>query len=89
MNASTFVQIISLLGAAFILVAYFSLHMHWLNSNGATYNLLNAIGGCMLAYVALHPISAGFLIMESTWALISLFALAKVYRRHHARSSTS
>jgi uncharacterized membrane protein len=89
MSGSTFVQIISLVGAVFILIAYFSLHMHWLDSNGATYNLLNAIGGVMLAYVALHPFSAGFLVMETTWTLISLYALSKVYRRGHGRSSSS
>jgi uncharacterized membrane protein len=88
MSASTFVQIISLVGAVFILIAYLSLHMHWLDSNGATYNLLNAIGGVMLAYVALHPFSAGFLIMETTWTLISLYALSKVYRGHNRTSSS-
>jgi hypothetical protein len=88
MSASTFVQIISLIGAAFILIAYFSLHMHWLDPNGAAYNLLNAVGGVMLAYVALHPFSAGFLIMETTWTLISLYALSKVYRRGHGRPSS-
>jgi hypothetical protein len=89
MSNSTFVQIVSLVGAAFILVAYFGLHMHWLDSNRATYNLLNAIGGVMLAYVALHPFSAGFLIMEGTWTLISLYALFKVYRREAAPPSVS
>jgi hypothetical protein len=63
--------------------------MHWLDSNRATYNLLNAIGGVMLAYVALHPFSAGFLIMEGTWTLISLYALFKVYRREAAPPSVS
>jgi hypothetical protein len=31
----------------------------------------------MLAYVALHPFSAGFLILEATWTAVSLYALAK------------
>jgi hypothetical protein len=88
MSGSTFVQVVSLIGAAFILIAYFSLHMHWLDSNGAAYNLLNAIGGVMLAYVALHPFSAGFLIMETTWTLISLYALSKVYRRGQRPTSS-
>jgi len=68
-------QIVSFLGALMILVAYAGHQMKWMNSGGAWYNLLNFFGSSFLGYVAFFPFKIGFVILEITWALISLWAL--------------
>lgn len=80
MKPSVLVQSISLVGAFFILVAYIGHQFHWLDSGGVAYNLMNAIGAALLAYAALHPFSAGFVTLESTWTIVSLIALYKAFR---------
>jgi hypothetical protein len=78
---SHFIQAISLLGAFLILIAYWGHQQGWMNPKHATYNILNAIGAILLAYVALNPFQAGFLVLECIWTGISLVALWKVLRR--------
>lgn len=80
MTSGTVVQILSILGAVFILASYIGHQFHWLDSSRVAYNLMNAIGAAVLAYVAWHPFSAGFLILEGTWTLVSVIALAKALR---------
>jgi hypothetical protein len=77
MTAGIFIQSLSLIGAAFILVSYIGHQVRWLDSRHVPYNLLNASGAALLAYVAMHPFSAGFFILEGTWTLVSLIALCK------------
>jgi hypothetical protein len=48
-----------------------------MDSRKAAYNLLNAVGSAILAYVAFHPFQIGFVLLEVVWALISVYALAK------------
>jgi ABC-type nickel/cobalt efflux system permease component RcnA len=81
MSAGVFVQIVSLAGAALILIGYIGHQFKWLDSSRAAYNVVNVAGAAMLAYVALHPFSAGFLILEGTWVVVSLYALGKAMRR--------
>jgi len=70
-------QIASFLGAALILIAYIGHQMKWIDSRKASYNLLNAIGSGILAYIAFHPFQIGFVVLESAWALISIYALVR------------
>jgi hypothetical protein len=66
---------VSFLGAMLILVAYVGHQMKWMNPRNLAYNLLNLIGSAILAYIAFHPFQIGFVVLESTWALISLYAM--------------
>jgi hypothetical protein len=70
-------QIASFVGALLILAAYVGHQMNWMDSRKAGYNLLNAVGSAILAYIAFHPFQVGFVVLEVTWALISLYALAR------------
>ena len=78
-------QAISLAGAACILVGYVGHQMKWMNSEGAFYNVINMIGAALLGWVALFPFKIGFVILEFTWVLVSVYALLKP-KRAHARS---
>ena len=74
MDAAILRQAVSFVGAMLILVAYAGHQMSWLNSRGTAYNLLNAVGSGILAYIAFHPFQIGFVILEVTWTLISIYA---------------
>jgi hypothetical protein len=80
MTPGIFIQTLSILGAIFVLAGYIGHQFHWLDSKRMPYNLMNALGAALLAYVALHPFSAGFLILEGTWTVVSLIALLKALR---------
>ncbi len=73
-------QFVGMIGAALILMAYVAYQLRKMDSAGPTYNLLNAAGGAVLAYVALHPLQIGFAILESTWTVVSLFAFFRALR---------
>ena len=68
-------QLASFAGALLILVAYAGHQMNWMNSRGAAYNILNALGSAILGYIAFRPFQVGFVVLEFTWVLISVYAL--------------
>jgi hypothetical protein len=77
MDISVARQVASFAGALLILVAYVGHQMSWIDSRKAGYNILNAGGSAILAYIAFHPFQLGFVVLEVTWVLISLYALAR------------
>jgi len=79
-------QIASSFGALLILVAYIGHQFHWMDSGKPLYNILNAIGSGVLAYIALRPFQAGFLVMEVAWVIVSLYALAKALRKSSSQA---
>ena len=80
---SLLTQVLSSIGAIVILVAYIGHQMKWswMDSDKPTYNLLNAVGAAILAYVALRPLQVGFVVLEGTWTLISIYALYRTLTR--------
>lgn len=70
-------QVASFAGALLILVAYVGHQMNWIDARKAGYNILNAVGSAILAYIAFHPFQVGFVVLEVTWVLISVYALAR------------
>jgi hypothetical protein len=77
MDISLARQIASFVGAFLILLAYVGHQLGWMDSRKAGYNLLNAFGSAILAYIAFHPFQVGFVVLEVTWVLISLYALTR------------
>jgi hypothetical protein len=73
-------QLASFVGALLILVAYGGHQMGWMNSRSAAYNILNAVGSAILGYIAFHPFQIGFVVLESVWTLISIYALLRPKR---------
>jgi hypothetical protein len=65
-------QIVSLAGAALILAAYVALQRGWLPRESRAYNALNFVGSALLTYVAVRDRRIGFIILEASWALLSL-----------------
>jgi hypothetical protein len=81
MNISPMRQAVSFLGAMLILIAYIGHQMNWMDSRKAAYNILNIIGSGILAYIAFSPFQVGFVVLESTWAVISVYALTRGHTR--------
>lgn len=80
MQISLATQITSFTGAMLILVAYIGHQARWMSARGVVYNLLNVLGAAILAWVAFRPLQVGFVVLESTWTAVSLWALVKVLR---------
>ncbi len=70
-------QVASFVGALLILVAYVGHQLGWINARSAAYNVLNAVGSAILAYIAFHPFQVGFVILECVWTVISLWVLVR------------
>lgn len=70
-------QLASFLGALLILIGYAGQQFNWMNPRKATYNILNGLGSAILVYIAFHPFQIGFVLLEGTWAIISLLALIR------------
>jgi hypothetical protein len=77
MEISMWRQSASFVGAMLILVAYAGHQMGWMNPRRAAYNVLNAVGSAILGYIAFHPFQVGFVVLEVTWTLISIYALLR------------
>jgi hypothetical protein len=72
------IQALSFIGALLILIAYAGHQMGWMRSQSATYNILNAVGSGILGYIAFRPFQLGFVVMETAWVVLSLWALWKM-----------
>lgn len=77
MNAGLVRQLVSFAGAMLILIAYVGHQMGWMNSRRVAYNILNAVGSAILAWIAFHPFQVGFVVLEGVWTLISIWALMR------------
>ena len=60
-----------------ILIAYAGHQMAWMSPRSAAYNILNAVGSAILGCIAFRPFQLGFVILESSWVIISIWALFK------------
>lgn len=65
-------QLVSIAGAALILFAYVQLQRGRLPRESRTYNALNLAGSLLLTWAAVRDRNLGFIILEGSWALLSL-----------------
>jgi hypothetical protein len=65
-------QLISLLGAILILAAYLSLQRGWIRREDRGFNAVNLVGSVLLTYSAVKNWNVGFIVLEGSWALLSI-----------------
>lgn len=65
-------QVISVIGAVMILIAYAGNQRGWMGREDRVYNVLNFVGSGLLAWVAVADRRAGFIFLEGAWALLSI-----------------
>ncbi len=79
-------QILSVFGALAILGAFAAQQFHWLDASTLPYQFLNLVGSGILAVVAVVEGQYGFILLESAWALVSLWGIITVWRKARAGS---
>ncbi|HEY9898254.1 MAG TPA: hypothetical protein V6D00_03650 [Pantanalinema sp.] len=72
------VQLVSLLGAFLVLAAFAGNTFGWMNNRSASYQLLNLLGALGLGYAAVVGRQYGFILLQVTWAMVSLVSLARL-----------
>ena len=72
-------QILSLAGAAFVLVGFAALHTGHLTPQDVVYHVVNLVGAVALASAALITQTWGFVVLNTVWAAV---AAAGLLRRH-------
>ncbi len=74
-------QAFQIIGAVLILGAFAGAQAGWLRQKSPAYLLPNLVGSAALAGAAVPGHQWGFLLLEGTWALTSLAALATTIAR--------
>jgi Flp pilus assembly pilin Flp len=73
-------QVISVLGALAILGAFSATLFGWIQPSNLWYSVANFLGSAVLTVVAVVDQQLGFLLLEGTWALVSLWGIISALR---------
>jgi hypothetical protein len=68
-------DVLEIVGAVTVLIAFAAAQARKLDQRTVTYQLLNLLGSGVLAVIAAVQSSWGFLLLEGSWAVISLIGL--------------
>ncbi|MEV6412222.1 hypothetical protein [Kribbella sp. NPDC051718] len=74
------VDVIEIVGALTVLVAFAAAQAGRLEQKTLSYQLLNLIGSAVLAVIAAVESSWGFLLLEGSWAVVSLMGLLSLLK---------
>ena len=73
-------QVISVLGALAILGAFAANLFGWIRPSNLWYSVANVLGSAVLTVVAVVDRQLGFILLEGTWALVSLWGIFAALR---------
>jgi len=72
-----FFQVLSVVGAFLVLLAYGLINAGRIRATDVAYVAMNFVGSGLLAWVAVVDRRAGFILLETAWALMSLVPLLR------------
>lgn len=73
-------QLVQIVGALLILAAFAAAQFGRLDQRSVSYLVLNLVGSAILAVLAALERQIGFLLLESVWAIVSLWSLVDELR---------
>lgn len=79
-------QLVQIIGAILILVAYAGAQFGRLDQRSIAYLVLNLVGSLILAVLAAIESQLGFLLLEGVWSLVSLWSLVAELRARPANA---
>ncbi len=74
-------DIIGTIGVTILLVAFFLNLFKYLDPEKPTYITLNILGSAIACYASILLRYVPFIVLEATWAVVSLIGLLKFYRK--------
>lgn len=74
-------QLVQIVGALLILVAFTAAQFGAMDPHSRQYLVLNFVGSLILAVLAWHERQWGFLLLETVWAIVSLWGLRTLVQR--------
>ena len=77
-------QVIQVIGAMMILVAYAAAQTGRWSTDAPIYLWLNEVGSVILAVLAAMSENWGFLLLEGVWAIVTAWSLVSLNRRSAA-----
>ncbi|MEO8516131.1 MAG: hypothetical protein ABI426_05270 [Flavobacterium sp.] len=76
-----FNDIIGAIGVGIILIAYFLNIFTFITKDGKLYFVLNIVGASIACYASILINYMPFIILEATWAFVSIMALIKTFKK--------
>ena len=73
-------QVVSVIGALLILLAFAANQLGRIDTSNLSYQVSNLAGSAILTTVAVIEVQLGFILLEGTWALVSLWGTIRVLR---------
>jgi hypothetical protein len=70
-------QVVQVVGALLILAAFAAAQFGRLDVESKPYLWLNLVGSVILAVLAVHEQQWGFVLLETVWAMVSAYSLAR------------
>lgn len=72
-----------------MLGGFFANQFGWLSPKKLSYQLINLFGSGILTVIAVIEVQYGFILLEGSWAIISLWGLISILRGGGEVSETS